>query len=140
MKFIGFNKKIYNIDLKKYLVKYGEDTKKRSGYHILARNLLLDIYKGYFIYEEVKLPGSRPAAKKSVLFLDFFIPRVSLGIEVHGKQHYEFSPHFHKDKAGWIDHKYRDSEKQRWCELNSIDLIVLSYADSIDQWREQLER
>ncbi len=138
MKFIGFNNKVYNIDMKKYLVK-PNDSKKRSKYHLLARELLSDFYKGYYIYEELKLPGSRNPAKKSVLFLDFFIPSVSLGVEVHGSQHYEFNAFFHKSLAGWRDHKYRDSEKEEWCALNNINLIVFNYADSVENWRKQLE-
>lgn len=139
MKFVGFNNKTYSIDLKKYLVK-PNDTRKRSKYHLLARDLLREVYKGYFIYEEVKLPGSRNPAKKSVLFLDFFIPTANLGIEVHGKQHYEYCSHFHKDLAGWFDCKHRDAEKERWCALNEIDLIVFKYSDSVEDWRKQLER
>lgn len=139
MKFVGFNDKIYNIDLKKYLVK-ANDAKKRSKYHLLARDLLHEFYKGYFIYEEVKLPGSRNPAKKSTLFIDFFIPNANIGIEVHGKQHYEYCSHFHKDAAGWRECKFRDLEKQRWCELNNIELIVFKYSDSVEDWRKQLER
>lgn len=138
MKFIGFNNKVYSVDLNKYLLKPTSTTKK-SKYHLMARELLKDFYKGYYIYEELKLPGSRNAAKKSVLFLDFFIPSVRLGIEVHGEQHYKFNSFFHKTKAGWLDSKFRDAEKERWCTLNEIDLIVFNYADTIDIWRKQLE-
>ncbi len=104
-----------------------------------ARKLLAEMFKGYTVLEEVKLPGSRCPSKKSALFLDFFIPSLSLGIEVHGQQHYEFCKFFHKTKAGFLTAKKRDFIKEDWCELNSIELIVLKYSDSIEHWRNQID-
>ena len=138
MKVIGLNNKEYNIDLKKYIVRK-DDIKKRSTYHLLARRLLGEIFPGQMILEEMKLPGSRNPSKKSVLFLDFFIPYVRMGVEVHGKQHYEFNAFFHKTKAGHHKSKRRDALKEEWCELNNIDLIILKYSDSTEQWRKQIE-
>ena len=104
-----------------------------------ARDLLKEIFSGYTILEEVKLPGSRDPVKKSVLFLDFFIPNAMLGIEVHGQQHYEFSKFFHKTKAGFLKAVARDFIKEDWCNLNEIELIALKYSDTIDDWREQID-
>lgn len=138
MKVVGLNGREYNINLKKYIVK-NNDKIVKSKYHVAARNLLAEIFKGYTVLEEVKLPGSRCPSKKSALFLDFFIPNFSLGIEVHGQQHYEFIKFFHKTKAGFLTSCKRDFIKQDWCELNSIDLIVLKYSDSITHWRNQID-
>ena len=96
MKVVGLNGREYNLDLKKYIK---NDRSKRSFYHLRAREMIKDIFSGYTILEEVKLPGSVNPAKKSVLYLDFFIPNLMIGIEVHGKQHYEYVPYFHKTKA-----------------------------------------
>jgi hypothetical protein len=74
MKIVGLNGREYNINLNKYIVKKDDKTVK-SKYHIAARELLADTFKGYNILEEVKLPGSRCPSKKSALFLDFFIYR-----------------------------------------------------------------
>jgi hypothetical protein len=139
MKIIGLNGKHYHIDLKKYLISQN-DTKKRSTYHISVRNLLLETYKGYTILEEVKLPGSTKPSKRSALFLDFLIPNLMLGIEIHGRQHYEYCEFFHKTKAGFLSYKTRDNDKARWCEANNINLIVLKYSDGVEHWRKQLER
>ena len=98
-----------------------------------------DRFKGYTVLEEVKLPGSRCPSKKYALLLDFFIPSLSLVIEVHGQQHYEFCKFFHKTKAGFLTAKKRDFIKEDWCELNSIELIVLKYSDSIEHWRNEIE-
>jgi hypothetical protein len=138
MKVMGLNGREYNIDLKKYIIKNDDKTVK-SKYHIAARKLLAEMFKGYSILEEVKLPGSRCPSKKSALFLDFFIPTLSLGVEVHGQQHYEFVQFFHKTKAGFLTSRRRDFIKEDWCELNSIELVVLKYSDSLEDWRNQID-
>ena len=138
MKVVGLNGREYNINLKKYIVKRNDKTVK-SKYHIAARELLADMFSGYTVLEEVKLPGSRCPSKKSALFLDFFIPSLMLGIEVHGRQHYEFCKFFHKTMAGFLQSNKRDFIKEDWCELNDIELIVLKYSDSIEDWRNQID-
>lgn len=138
MKVLGLNGRDYNLDLKKYIVREN-DIKKKSKYHLEARRLLKEMFSGYTILEEVKLPGSRDPVKKSVLFLDFFIPNVMLGVEVHGQQHYEFSKFFHKTKAGFLKSVARDFIKEDWCKLNEIELIALKYSDTIDDWRQQID-
>ena len=138
MKVLGLNNREYNLDLKKYIVR-ADDTTKKSKYHLLARKLIKEMFNGYTILEEVKLPGSRDASKKSALFLDFLIPGVTIGVEVHGQQHYEYSQFFHKTKAGYYQSLKRDQTKQEWCKLNGINLIVLKYSDNIEKWRKQIE-
>ena len=138
MKVVGLKGREYNINLKKYIVKKNDKTVK-SKYHILARELLTDMFRGYTVLEEVKLPGSRCPSKKSALFLDFFIPSLMLGIEVHGRQHYEFCKFFHKTMAGFLQSNKRDFIKEDWCELNDIELIVLKYSDSVEDWRNQID-
>lgn len=137
MKVIGLNDREYILDLKKYILKKN-DIKKKSRYHILGRELLNDMFV-YSVCEEVKLPGSRCPSKKSTLFLDFFIPQLDLAIEVHGKQHYEYCKFFHKTKAGFLTSLRRDDIKEEWCKKNNIDLVVLKYSDTIDEWRTQIE-
>lgn len=138
MKVVGLNNRPYVIDIKKYIVK-NNDKKKRSSFHLLARELLRDMFSGYFVLEEVKLPGSTCPSKKSALFVDFLIPNFKMAVEVHGRQHYEYCQFFHKSKAGFLDQQRRDAIKEKWCDLNSITLIVLSYEDDPEIWRKQLE-
>lgn len=139
MKVTGFNNREYKIPLYKYIVKNTEP-KPRSKLHLAARKILNDFYKNYWILEEVKLPGSRNKVLKSALFLDFFVPHVRLGVEVHGKQHYEYSQFFHKSNAGFKESLRRDKLKQDWCNLNEIYLIVFKYSDDIETWRSQIEQ
>ena len=138
MKAIGINGKEYIWNLTKYDVFY-DDLRKRSKYHIRARNLLKEIYHSYRILEEVKLPGSTALHRKSVLYLDFYIPSLQLAIEVHGEQHYNFCPFFHKTMADFLKAKARDDDKQVWCELNNIRLITLKYSETDDEWKQRIK-
>lgn len=137
MKVTGLNGREYNLDLKKYI---DNDRSKRSFFHIKARELIKEIFKGYTILEEVKLPGTVKPSKKSVLYLDFLIPNAKIGVEVHGQQHFKYTPFFHKSKAGFLQAKARDKNKAEWCEINDIELIILRFDDSEEYWREKLER
>lgn len=133
----GLNGREYKWNLAKYDVK-ANDSKRKSKFHLRARALLKDIFHSYRILEEVKLPGSTATHKKGVLYLDFLIPNLMLGIEVHGQQHYEFSPFFHKSKADFVLSKARDEDKIEWCELNGITVIELKYSDPDEVWRQQI--
>ena len=136
MKVVGLNGKEYNLDLKKY----SKQRSKCSYYHKVARELLSDVFAGYSIYEEVKLPGTVNPAKKSVLYLDFYIPNGIMGIEVHGEQHFKYIPYFHKSRAGFAMAKKRDLDKKEWCRINEITLVELRWDEDPDYWREKIER
>ena len=133
----GLNGREYKWNLSKYDVK-ANDTRRKSKFHLRARALLSEIYHSYRVLEEVKLPGSTPAHKKGVLYLDFFFPNIMKAIEVHGQQHYEFSPFFHKNKAEFALAKARDEDKIEWCEINGITVVELKYSDPNEIWREQI--
>tara|TARA_R110002020_G_scaffold103752_24_gene243271 strand:- start:12377 stop:12802 length:426 start_codon:yes stop_codon:yes gene_type:complete len=135
----GLNGKSYNLNLQSYKV-YNDDAKKKSKYHVRARKLLSNVFSGYRVLEEVKLPGSTAVHRRSILYLDFFIPNLMLAVEVHGRQHYEYVPFFHKSKVGYLKARARDEDKKDWCELNDINLIVLSYLDNDDNWRKSLAK
>ncbi len=138
MKVIGLNGREYNLNLQKYDVK-ANDKRKRSKHHMRARKLIKEVYHSYRVLEEVKLPGSTSTHKRSVLYLDFFIPNIRKAVEVHGRQHYEYTPFFHKSKADFILAKARDEDKIEWCELNNIEIVTLKYSGSDDEWRKSIK-
>jgi len=138
MKVIGLNGREYAWNLSGYSVA-ANDKRKRSKYHLRAREVLKTCFHSYRILEEVKLPGSTPSHRKGVLYLDFYIPQIMLAVEVHGKQHYEYTPFFHKTKADFMLAKAKDEDKIEWCKLNNIDLIELKYSETDEQWRDQIE-
>jgi len=138
LRIVGINGKEYVWNLSGYDI-FNDDTRKRSKYHLRARLLLKEIYNSYRILEEVKLPGSTALHRKSVLYLDFFIPTLQKAFEVHGEQHYQYNAFFHKSKADFIKSQVRDEDKIAWCELNNIELITLKYSESEDEWRKRIK-
>ena len=136
MKVKGLNGRDYTIPLKKYM---GNNRSKVSIYHVQAREIIQDMFSGYNILEEVKLPGTVNPSKRSALFIDFLIPNLKIGVEVHGQQHFKYTPFFHKSKAGFMKARARDRDKSEWCEINDITLAVLRYDSSPEYWRQQLE-
>ena len=115
------------------------ETEVRSSLHTKAKELLQVLFPYDRILEEVSLPGSKTAMRKSTLRADLFVPNRDLIVEVHGEQHYKFNSFFHKNKMAFYKAKARDSEKREWCELNNIRLVELSYDEDIDEWRKKIE-
>lgn len=137
MKVIGINGKEYVWNLSEYKV-FNNSKRPRSKYHLRARELLKEIFHSYVILEEVKMPGSTALHRKGVLYLDFYIPQIKRAFEVHGQQHYEYSPFFHKNKADFVLAQAKDCDKIEWCKLNNIKITTLKYSDSKEDWRNQI--
>lgn len=137
MKVTGINGREYVWNLNPYYMKK-DNVRPRSKFHLRARELLSEIFHSYNILEEVKLPGSTATHRKGVLYLDFYIPQIFRAFEVHGQQHYEYTPFFHKTKADFVLAKAKDEDKIEWCRLNHIHLTTLKYSDNKDIWRQQI--
>jgi hypothetical protein len=104
----------------------------KSSLHIRARKLLTTRYPTLQILEEVPIPLRR----SETLFLDFYIPLIKQCVEIHGEQHYKFTPHYHTNMLGFIKHKKRDRDKISWCELNGIQYIELPFDKSDSEWEQ----
>ena len=104
----------------------------KSSLHIRARKLLTTRYPTLQILEEVPIPLRR----SETLFLDFYIPLIKQCVEIHGEQHYKFTPHYHINMLGFIKHKKRDRDKISWCELNGIQYIELPFDKSDSEWEQ----
>ena len=137
MKAIGFDGKTRNWNIAKHAVSKN-DSRRRSNLHIRARKILQSIFPHDTILEEVSLPGSNKPSRRSILYADFFIPRRKLVVEVHGRQHYEYISHFYPTKAAFYKAKGRDKDKIRWCSINSIDVVILKYDESDEDWKKSI--
>jgi 8-oxo-dGTP pyrophosphatase MutT (NUDIX family) len=105
--------------------KYRGDRKK-SEPHSVALSLLLELFPGLPVFQEITIPGG--------MYLDIFLPTVPLIVEVHGEQHYTFTPFFHKSKANFLLAKKRDRDKLEWARLNEIPMAVLPHNER-DTWK-----
>lgn len=71
--------------------------------------------------------------KKVHLRYDFVIfnkkGQIAGCIEVDGRQHFEYTPHFHKKYSDFLKAKERDRKKNRYCLTHGITLIRVPYWD-----------
>jgi hypothetical protein len=61
------------------------------------------------------------------LELDCYNDELKIAVEYNGEQHYKYIPYFHTSKDAFYNLKYRDDMKQRLCEQNGINLIIVPY-------------
>ena len=138
MKIVGLDGRSYSWNLRNH-VPFQDAKRPRSRYHLRARWLLKKKFPRDRILEEVPLVGSHTPQRRSILYVDFFIPNKTVVIEVHGEQHYSFNEFFHKTKAEFYRSKKRDQDKSDWCALNSINIVVLKYSEPDDVWSKRID-
>ncbi len=110
------NGKTYRLRLRNK--RFRVDGKSKSK---LQHSIGIQLTKQYphdVIFEEVRILGDG-------FILDFFIPSLSLVIEVHGKQHIEHIKHFHKTKIDFHKQQDVDQKKRDWCELNGFKMLEI---------------
>lgn len=126
MKVIGLDGKTYS-----WAIHNSSPRTKQSKNHIRAKELLKTLYPFDIISEELKIPGSK-------LYCDFFVCSSKIMVEVHGEQHYTFTPHFQKDKMAFFKGKTRDKKKVEFCDLNEITYIELPHGEDDDEWTKRI--
>ena len=129
MNAVGLDGYEYKISLASLTTKSSLNNK--SNFHLLARELLKQNYPTLQILEEIPIL----IRKLETLYMDFFIPLSKKCIEVHGEQHYEFTPFYHRTKLDFFKQQKRDREKREWCHINNIAYIELPYNKQED-WLE----
>ena len=67
------------------------------------------------------------------LFLDLYVPRLKLGIECQGKQHFEFNKFHYQDANAFREAKRNDRKKEEQCKELGITLIKINYNEKIDK-------
>ena len=79
-----------------------------------------------------KFPSVRPDWLKSPvtkknLELDCYNSDLGIALEYNGKQHYTYTPHFHKSKKDFYSQVHRDDWKRKRCKEIGIKLIEVPY-------------
>lgn len=100
--------------------------KRTSKGEELCRKVLEDLFP------EHKFSSCRPDFLKSTetdcnLELDCYNEDLGLAVEYNGRQHYEYTPKFHKTIDNFKSQQWNDEYKAKLCKLNNINLIVVSY-------------
>lgn len=70
--------------------------------------------------------------RETTLYADIIIEELKLNIEIHGKHHYIFNPHFHQTKKDFFDSVNRDIAKKKWMEYNGFKQVVIDVTDNFD--------
>lgn len=107
----------------------------KSSFHLSARKIISETFPTLQILEEVPIP----IRKSETLYLDFYLPLTKTCIEVHGEQHFKFTPFYHASMMAFLKSKRRDDDKKNWCEINNIKYIMLAYNESIEEWEKKLK-
>ena len=100
----------------------------------LCRKIIQELYHKPF-------PSVRPNFLKSPktgknLELDCYNAELKLALEYNGQQHYQYTPHFHKNKNAFYSQVHRDNWKRQKCRENGITLIEIPYWIPPDKLRD----
>src|SRR3990172_12905641 len=85
----------------------------------------LSLYFGQYTIRENTRPDWLITPDGERLELDFYIEEIKIAVEVQGKQHYEYVPHFHGDNDGYKERLRRDRFKKEICESRGIVFIEI---------------
>lgn len=67
------------------------------------------------------------------LRVDIYCPKYNLGIEYHGRQHFEHISMFHETYDDFLRAKQRDERKIELCRNLGISLVVFKYTDKLTE-------
>lgn len=115
-----------NINLLKNNIKYKQNNNFQSRGEKVSCEILEEIFNTKF---EKQRPNFliNPIGTGHNLELDCYNSKLKIGLEYNGKQHYEYTPFFHKNYETFENQKYRDLIKKQLCEKNNIFLITIPY-------------
>lgn len=66
------------------------------------------------------------------LRLDYYLPSLQIGVEYHGRQHFEMVQHFHGNLDGFYNSKLRDARKIELCDQLGVTLVHYDYRDQLN--------
>lgn len=67
------------------------------------------------------------------LLVDIYVPAFNLGIEYHGRQHFEYNAFFHGSKIDFELAQERDERKIELCKEQGITLVAFRYNDLLTE-------
>lgn len=67
------------------------------------------------------------------LMLDVYCPTYKIGLEYHGRQHYEWVCHFHETYEDFVAAQRRDERKLELCAEQGITVLSFKYNDELTE-------
>lgn len=83
------------------------------------KNYFSKHYTSIVEYKKIKNPKTG-----SYLKYDIYISDYNVFIEIHGRQHYEYVEHFHKNKQEFKNLKERDKTKKKYANKNGVYIEI----------------
>lgn len=119
MKFKKLTGREVNVNVNKYLIDWNSAPSKGQ---LELQSFLKPFWASYLVCAELRVPGS-------LYRLDIFNASKKIAIEWDGSQHDNYNPFFHRNRLGYLNSIKRDMDKERFCEINNIQLIRLTEDD-----------
>lgn len=97
-----------------------------SSLHKKTFKVLRELYPNFTIQEETALDveaGGRPTK----VFVDLIVKELNLAIECHGRQHYEFTAHFHGTQTAFAQSQQRDEAKRQAILDARMSFLVIRF-------------
>lgn len=85
------------------------------------------------IYPNQRIELEYNVADSGALFIDIYLPRLQIGFEYDGQQHFEYNEHFHGNRENFIKARRRDNSKDDMCEKKEITLIRVAYNEDMNR-------
>ena len=103
-----------------------------------CRRALFNIFRKEFVKVRPNFLNNPVTGGRANLELDCYNDDLKLAVEYSGKQHYSFTPFFHKNKEAFLNQRYRDELKRMKCKENGITLIEVDYTIPIEKIESHL--
>lgn len=102
-----------------------------------CRRVLEEIFKKEFISTRPDFLRNPKTGKN--LELDCYNEELNLAVEYNGRQHYEFTPCFHKDIEELEYQKFKDALKNELCIKQGVRLITIDYLTPVEMISDKLK-
>ena len=107
------------------------DKPSRSKIQFNTKQRLKKVWYNHVVFEEFPVAGTK-------MSLDFYNANKKIAIEVQGRNHDKYVPHFHgNNKINFISQMRRDHQKKHFCDLNDIKLIEVFEEKEIEDLIKQ---
>ena len=110
-----------------------------SALHRTVVTLLREMYPNFQVQEEESLKVNVDG-RDTTLFVDIYVKEFHLAIECHGRQHFEFVPHFHHTRDGFAAAVARDGAKAQTIQAAGLSYLIVRFDQEKTLTRQKLLR
>jgi very-short-patch-repair endonuclease len=109
----------------------------KSALHRKVRDLLRELYPQFTVSEEGSMRVNI-GGRATTVFVDLQVKEMNLCVECHGRQHFEFVPHFHGTRSGFVDAVARDQAKAQFIKSCGFSYLTIRFDEEKTLTRRRL--